>query len=142
VLTRSEPFSTEQLEALVTYIESIPLPPRRIDETAHPAVARGEEIFYRTRSVSGEEIPKAQRCSTCHRPPLFTDRLLTDVGTGGKFDTPHLFDVGSSAPYLHDGRSPSLEEIWTVHSPDDTHGATNDLSKAQLNDLVLFLRSL
>ncbi|MEE8386817.1 MAG: hypothetical protein V3S01_12960 [Dehalococcoidia bacterium] len=142
VLTRSEPFSTEQIEALVAHIESIPLPPRRRDETAHPAVARGEEIFYRMRSASGEEIPTAQRCSTCHRPPLFTDRLLTDVGTGGKFDTPHLFAVGSSAPYLHDGRAPSLEEIWTVHSPDDTHGITNDLSKAQLNDLVFFLRSL
>lgn len=142
VLTRSEPFSTEQLGALVTYIESIPLPPRRMDERARPAVARGEKIFYRMRSASGAEIPVAQRCVTCHRPPLFTDRLLSDVGTGGKFDTPHLFDVGASAPYLHDGRAVSLEEIWTVHSPEDTHGATNDLSKAQLNDLVWFLRSL
>jgi YVTN family beta-propeller protein len=142
VLTRSEPFSRDQLESLVAHIESIPLPPRRINEAAQAAVLRGEEIFYRTREASGEELPMAQRCSTCHRPPLFTDRLLTDVGTGGKFDTPHLFDVGSSAPYLHDGRAPSLEEIWTVHSPDDTHGITNDLSKVELNDLVLFLRSL
>ena len=67
---------------------------------------------------------------------------MTDVGTGGKFDTPHLFAVGSSAPYLHDGRSRTLEGIWTVHSPENTHGATNDLTKAQLNDLVIYLRSL
>jgi hypothetical protein len=36
----------------------------------------------------------------------------------------------------------TLEEIWTVYSPEDTHGITNDLTKVQLNDLVLFLRSL
>ena len=29
-----------------------------------------------------------------------------------------------------------------MHSPQDTHGMTNDLTKVQLNDLVIFLRSL
>ena len=50
--------------------------------------------------------------------------------------------VGMSPPYLHDGRALSLEEIWTVHSPEDTHGITNDLNKVQLNDLILYLRTL
>ena len=142
VLMRSEPFASEELDDLVTYIESIPLRSRREPEEWSEARERGREIFFRTEDAGGEEIPTAARCNTCHRPPLYTDRFMTEVGTGGKFDTPHLLDVGSSAPYLHDGRALTLEEIWTVHSLEDTHGRTNDLSKIDLNDLVIFLRSL
>ncbi len=142
VLMRSEPFPPAQLDDLVAYIESIPLRSRRAPAQYAEARERGREIFLRTHDAQGKEIPVASRCNTCHRPPLYTDLAMTDVGTDGVFDTPHLFDVGASAPYLHDGRSLTLEEIWTVHSPDDTHGRTNDLSKIELNDLVLFLQSL
>jgi len=142
VLTRSDPFEPQRLDDLVTYIESLPLSPRREPNGNAAARNRGMKIFFRSEKSNGEAIPKAGRCNSCHRPPLFTDRLPTDVGTGGRFDTPHLLDVRSSAPYLHDGRARTLEEIWTVHSPEDTHGATNDLTKAQLNDLVIYLRSI
>ncbi len=142
MLTRSDPFAPERLDDLVAYIESLALPPQRLGDGFAEARERGRQIFFRTRTNSGEEIPIVRRCNTCHRPPLFTDRLKADVGSGGEFDTPHLFDVGSSPPYLHDGRALTLEEIWTVHSPEDTHGVTNDLTKVQLNDLVTYLRSL
>ena len=142
VLMRSDPFTPQQLEDLVAYIESLALPPVRSPEALTETVERGYEIFHRTWTNSGEEIPVASQCVTCHRPPLFTNRLMTDVGTGGAFDTPHLFGARSSAPYLHDGRALTLEEIWTVHSPDDTHGVTNDLTKVQLNQLMIYLRSI
>ena len=142
VLTRSDPFPPQQLDDLVAYIESLAFPPRRVPAELVAARQRGREIFFRTRTRAGDPISVAQRCQTCHRPPLFTDRLPTEVGTGGRFDTPHLLDVGATPPYLHDGRALSLEEIWTVHSPEDTHGITADLSKLELNDLVVFLRSL
>ncbi len=142
VLTRSDPFPPDKLQDLVAFIESIPVPPRRLAHGSSEALESGRQIFFRTRTNDGEVIPKVQRCNTCHRPPLFTDRLASEVGTGGRFDTPHLFDVGSTAPYLHDGRAMTLEEIWTVHSLDDSHGVAGDLSKVQLNDLVIYLRSL
>lgn len=142
VLTRSDPFTPEDLADLVAYIESVVLPPRRLPEEFHAARERGRILFFRTHTKTGEEIPVANRCHTCHRPPLFTNRMMTDVGTGGRFDTPHLLSISSSAPYLHDGRAVTLEEIWTVHSPDDSHGVTSDLAKAELNDLVNYLRSL
>lgn len=142
VLMRSDPFTPQQLEDLVAYIESLALPPVRSPEALTETVGKGYEIFHRTWTNSGEEIPVASRCVTCHRPPLFTNRLVTDVGTGGAFDTPHLFGARFSAPYLHDGRALTLEEIWTVHSPDDTHGVTNDLTKVQLNQLIIYLRSI
>ena len=47
-----------------------------------------------------------------------------------------------SAPYLHDGSANSLEEIWTVFNPKDTHGVTHDLAKDELNDLIEYLKTL
>jgi hypothetical protein len=35
-----------------------------------------------------------------------------------------------------------LEEIWTLYNPHDTHGRTNDLTKAELNDLIEYLKTL
>jgi cytochrome c peroxidase len=58
------------------------------------------------------------------------------------FDVPHLPDIAYSAPYLHDGSARSLEEIWTVFNPKDTHGVTNDLTKDELNDLIEYLQTL
>lgn len=142
VLTRTDPFAPGDLADLVTFIESIPRAPHRQPVALAAARERGRELFFRDMTVAGETIPVANRCPTCHRPPLFTDRLMADVGTGGLFDTPHLFDIGASPPYLHDGRALTLEEIWTVHSLKDEHGVTGDLSKVQLNDLMVYLRSL
>jgi cytochrome c peroxidase len=65
------------------------------------------------------------RCVTCHPPPLYTDGKVHDVGTqfaydrDGKFDAPHLHNIYDSAPYLHNGIAPTLEEIWTVYNPYD-----------------------
>jgi len=142
VLTRSDPFPTDQLADLVAFMESIPRAPRRVPAELEAASERGREVFDRTRTNTGELLAVEQRCPTCHPPPLFTDRLKADVGTGGLFDTPHLFDVVSTAPYLHDGRALTLEELWTVFNPDETHGRTGDLTKAQLNDLVIYLKGL
>ena len=55
---------------------------------------------------------------------------------------PHLNNIYDSAPYLHNGMANTLEEIWTVHNPYDTHGVTNDMTKDQLNDLIEYLKTL
>jgi cytochrome c peroxidase len=60
----------------------------------------------------------------------------------GIFDTPHLIGIGASAPYLHDGRAKTLEEIWTTYQNDDKHGVSSYWSKEQLNDLVEYLKTL
>ena len=58
------------------------------------------------------------------------------------FDNPHLNDIYASAPYLHDGRAATLEEIWTKYGKTEKHGVVNDLTKIQLNDLIEYLKSL
>ncbi len=149
---RSHGFEGKDRDAVVAFIESIPLPPNRHnnnpDGTLTPAQRRGKAIFERAYTNDGRYIPIANRCITCHPPPYYTDRMLHNVGTrayfdtDGDFDTPQLNNVFESAPYLHDGRCWSLEEIWTLYNPYDLHGVANDLTKQQLNDLIEYLKSL
>jgi len=149
--TRIQPFTPEQIEALEYYICTIPRPPNRYRPLGAPlteAQRRGKVIFERTRTNDGRIIPKENRCITCHFPPLYTNRRKSDVGTkmwldrDGNFDVPHLNNIYDSAPYLHNGIAPTLEEIWTRYNPYDQHGVTNDLTKDQLNDLIEYLKTL
>jgi YVTN family beta-propeller protein len=150
VLMRTEPFPDKELHDLTTFIKS--LPPPRVNRAADGKLTasqeRGRSIFFATRTSGGKEIAVSNRCVTCHAPPLYTVRLPFNVGTKGPydtteaFDTPHLLGVADTAPYLHDGRAQSLEEIWTLYSTNDSHGATSYMNKIQLNDLVEFLKTL
>ena len=56
--------------------------------------------------------------------------------------SPQLNNVYESAPYLHDGKAATLEEIWTKYNDHDEHGVANDMMKDQLNDLVEYLKSI
>ncbi|NJN24647.1 MAG: c-type cytochrome [Cyclobacteriaceae bacterium] len=151
-VTRTESFSPGDLNSLVAYI---------MRELTHPpnihalpggelteAQKRGKAIFERTITVDGREIPEKDQCITCHNGPSYSNFQMADVGSLKDTDNPTLFDspnlnnVYESAPYLHDGSAATLEEIWTVFNPNDTHGYANDMTKDQLNDLVEYLKSL
>lgn len=149
--TRIQPVTPEQLSALVSYICTIPRPPNRyrpLGAELTPAQRRGKRIFVRAMTNDGRDIPRGQRCITCHPPPLYTDRQRHVVGKkmwldhDNVFDTPHLNNIYDSAPYLHNGIAQTLEEIWTKYNPDDEHGVTNDLTKDQLNDLIEYIKTL
>lgn len=58
------------------------------------------------------------------------------------FDVPQLRNVVDSPPYLHNGGCATLEEIWTRFNMVDDHGATADLTRQQMNDLIAYLKSL
>lgn len=148
---RSQSFTQQQLTDLVTFVYSLPYRPNRYrlangDLTA--AQERGKAIFDRAKSKSGQPIPEANQCAYCHNGPKYTNQKQIDVGTGKGtdrspiVDVPQLPNVAYSAPYLHDGSARSLEEIWTVFNPKDTHGVTNDLTKDELNDLIEYLKTL
>ena len=152
ILTRNEAFSHEELDALVAYIiTDNPNPPNlRFNPNGELSEKqlRGKDIFYRTHDNFGNEIPEENRCYTCHPPPYFTNLEMTDVGTLAdsddpmRFDVPQLNNVYESAPYLHDGKAQTLEEIWTAYNDHDEHGVANDMRKDQLNDLVEYLKSI
>ena len=148
---RSQSYSPPELADLVDYIYSLPARPSRFrlpDGQLTAAQERGKAIFYRTVNKFGKAIPEANQCAYCHSGPKHTSQKQFDVGTGKWtdrspiFDTPQLVNIALTAPYLHDESARSLEEIWTVFNPHDQHGATNDLTKDELNDLIEYLRAL
>jgi YVTN family beta-propeller protein len=151
-VTRTEAYTPYDLNALVGHITSqISHPPNLYrTETGEltEAQKRGKEIFERTRTNDGRVIAERDRCITCHPAPNFSDFLKHDVGTATdrdnhtEFLTPNLNNIYESAPYLHDGRANTLEELWTVYNDDDLHGVANDMTKDQLNDLIEYLLSL
>ena len=148
---RSESYSRDELEDLVAFIKALPLRPNRYrlpNGELTPSQERGKAIFERTRGKNGKPIPENNQCAVCHSGPHYTNQQLADVGSGKwtdrspLFDVPQLSNIALTAPYLHDGSAKSLEEIWTVFNPKDTHGLTNDLQKDELNDLIEYLKTL
>jgi len=149
---RSQGFSSTEVNDLVTYLLALRLP-RNPHLAANgqltDAQARGREIFFRDKTMDGKLIPPLDRCYTCHSPLThYTSRVSMDVGTATPddtiqaFDVPQLEGVATRPPYLHNGEALELEDIWTKFNPDDKHGITSDLNKAQLNDLIEFLKIL
>lgn len=106
----------------------VPASPYPVDA----ATKRGEQMF----AESG--------CSTCHAGGAFTDGLTHDVGTGGavdeqrgpEFDTPTLLGLYDTAPYLHDGRAPTLRSVFA--GGDGPHA----VPEGAIDDLVSYLRTL
>jgi YVTN family beta-propeller protein len=148
---RSQSYTPQQLTDLVTFVYSLPYRPNRYrlpNGELTPAQERGKAIFERTRYKNGKPIPEKNQCAYCHSGPKYTNQQQVDVGTGKLtdrspvIDVPQLPNVAYSAPYLHDGSARSLEEIWTVFNPKDTHGVSNDLTKDELNDLIEYLKTL
>lgn len=147
---RSQNYDDLTLADLTLYIRSIPQRPHRWrlpGGELTPAQQRGYMLFTRSVDKFGAPIPETNRCSYCHSGPKGTNKKVFDVGTKkstdnrGNFDTPQLTNIALTAPYLHDGSAPTLEEIWTVYNPEDKHGRTNDLTKDELNDLIEYLRT-
>jgi YVTN family beta-propeller protein len=149
---RSQGFSSVEVNDLVTYLLALRLPRNpHLDSDGQltDAQACGQAIFFRDKTVQGMLIPPLDRCYTCHSPLThYTSRVLMDVGTATPddtiqaFDVPQLEGVATRPPYLHNGEALELEDIWTKFNPEDKHGITSDLNKAQLNDLIEFLKTL
>lgn len=108
------------------------------DGTLTDAAKRGKRLFFG---------PKTG-CSACHHGEYFTDMKMHDVGTqndvdfDGMFDTPTLIEMYRTAPYLHDGRYTTLEELLWVGRHGETDGNFEKLTEQEKADLVEFLLSL
>ena len=109
VLTRTEQFSYDDLDAISAYImRGIKQPPNLMYNPTGELSAsqqRGKLLYERTEDNVGNPIPENNRCVTCHPAPLYTDLRKADVSTLADsdnpilFDAPHLTNVYASAPY-------------------------------------------
>jgi YVTN family beta-propeller protein len=95
----------------------------------------------------GKKVFKKAGCMSCHSGPLGTDLQQYNVGTGKgreqeqEFDTPTLVEVWRTAPYLHDGRAVTIEDMLVEHNIGDKHGRTSGLTEKQIADLAEFVLS-
>jgi YVTN family beta-propeller protein len=134
---------SQDLDDLAAFMASLVLPP-------NPNLVPGG--YFSEAAIRGLKLFHSETtgCAVCHVPPLYTDHLRHDIGTGGHpderkgpdFDTPSLRGIFSTAPYLHDGRAAAIEEVLTTYNPEDLHGTTSKLEQGEIDDLVTFLSSL
>lgn len=135
-----------------------------------PSEQRGLDLFMREYSAPGSGRPVGADCFHCHGGGLFTNRTFENNGldsvlkTGfqivsglasdrGKFKTPSLRNVGLTAPYMHDGRFATLEEVVEHYNSGIRSSSTLNanlrvqtgglrLSSQDKADLVAFLHTL
>ena len=130
----------------------------------------GEESALSDSAKRGIELFRGKaRCTRCHSGFNFTDEKFHNLGIGwdtntvdlgrymvtknpeeiGAFKTPTLREISRTAPYMHDGRFGTLEEVVDFY---DKGGVKNpfqdnlviplELTPQEKQDVVAFLRSL
>ncbi len=147
-LHRYEP-SDAEVSDLVAYLATLEPPPRPEMLIAGIAELLPEETMrVRETENRGKVIFETKgRCASCHREPTFQDGKQHNIGTGtisgeDRFNTPSLRALNRTAPYLHDGRAATLEDVFKKHDPEQRHGAGRELSVEELADLIAYLKSL
>jgi cytochrome c peroxidase len=128
------------LDAIVSYVQEIDFLPNlklgargRLNATASETERRGEALF-------AKPFPHDLNlsCAGCHPPAAaFVDHLQHDVGSGGLYKTPTLLNANFNAPYFHDGRYDSFDQV--VDHFDRTYEL--GLSARDRADLVAYLRA-
>lgn len=121
--------TSTQKNALGPWLNRLPAPAPATVDTA--SADRGKVVF-----------DTVGACAGCHNGDLFSNNLLMNVGTGGKFKVPSLLGVGARAPFMHDGCAQTLMDRFVTCGGGDNHGNTSALTDAQLTDLVEYLESL
>lgn len=127
-----------ELDDLSAYVSSLkfPLKTRQDSSVLTGSVARGHELFFNPENG----------CAVCHTPPLYTDGLnhwLTQPDLSEKnLNTPSLLRLEGSAPYLHDGKALTLQQVLLPKPLGYRHGNLQSSSATDVEDLVNFLNSL
>tara|TARA_B100002052_G_scaffold109035_3_gene100555 strand:- start:7279 stop:8397 length:1119 start_codon:yes stop_codon:yes gene_type:complete len=132
------------------------------------------EVQLTTSELNGYAIFNSEKgdCFHCHGTQMFIDNSFhnngldtepfSDLGLGkitgklsdnGKFKTPTLRNIEFSAPYMHDGRFSSLEEVIEHYNTGGNYSSTVDplmkklgvglqLTNQDKEDLIAFLKTL
>ena len=133
----------------------------------------GDITGFTAQENLGRRLFAQEGCAQCHSTDLFVgdearnnglDAIITDNGLGnvtgnnndnGKFKVPSLRNIELTAPYMHDGRFATLEEVVEHYNSGIQNSATLDnrlrrgnqperlnLSNAEKAALVAFMETL
>ena len=130
------------------------------------------QLALTTSASAGKTLFQQINCSVCHTPVmttgansiaalnkkqvwLYSDLLLHDMGSLGdgiaqgaagatEMRTAPLWGLRVSAPYLHDGRAPSIDAAIMAHDGEakSSRDRYSKLSKTQKQQLLDFLKSI
>jgi cytochrome c peroxidase len=114
------------------------------DQSKYDSVMRKQGVTFTPDEQQGYAIFQ-QKCSGCHKEPLFTDHSFRNNGiTPGpnndlgrypitlnpadkyKFKVPSLRNLAYTAPYMHDGRFYTLQGVLTHYNEEVTDMPTLD----------------
>lgn len=161
--------SYQLLRALAQYTAALTSANARYDQ-----FVRGENQVVLSAAEQRGRLLLAQKCASCHAADLFTDESYRNNGlsasfgadsgrahiTGrasdvGRFKVPSLRNVALTAPYMHDGRFATLEQVLAHYDHGVVASPTLDaalrpangplgipLTAAEQADLIAFLNTL
>ena len=125
------------IDAYIRSLRPVPSPALRNGQLT-PSALRGKKLFF----------SKSLGCVRCHPPPLYTDKRLHNIGSASpidlhqSFDVPTLIELYRTAPYLHDGRFATVEELLKKGKGFRGWEGLKELGEKELQDLEAFLNSL
>lgn len=127
---QGEALSDQQISDLEAYITTL-TPPPPLGSNDRLSVDRGMALFQQL------------ACTNCHTSPTFTSAKLVDVNLHDEqgvkeFNPPSLRGVSQNAPYFHDSRAKTLEDVFRQQK----HPIDHKLTDEQLRDLVNYLNSI
>jgi len=130
----------------------------------------GDETALNASAQRGLELFRGKaRCTRCHSGFNFTDEKFHNIGIGwdtnsvdlgrylvtknaediGAFKTPTLREIARTAPYMHDGRFKTLEEVVNFYNQGGIKNPHQDntlipleLTEQEKQDVVALLKSL
>lgn len=122
----------EQAECVDAYLKALrPVP--------SPYLVNGELSEL---AKEGRKVFDKLKCGECHSGPYFTDRQMHRIGENIEFekgwDTPTLIEVWRTAPYLFNGRSATMREVFET----EKHGINKKISEKDISALVEYVNSL
>ena len=129
------------LDAIVVYLQDIDFLPNpslgpggRLTGQSSAAERRGEALFAKPFPHDA-----GLSCEACHVPSgAFVDHQQHDVGSGGLYKTPTLLNADFNAPYFHDGRYDTYDQVVAHFDRVFALG----LSAADQRDLVAYLTAV
>jgi cytochrome c peroxidase len=102
------------LDALVAYILDIDFLPNPRVGLGGKLTADASETERRGEALFNKPFPHdaGLSCAGCHIPSgAFVDHRQHDVGSGGLYKTPTLLNADFNAPYFHDARFDTFEQV-------------------------------
>jgi cytochrome c peroxidase len=129
------------LDALVAYIQDIDFLPNSSLDPDGKLTAEASEAERRGEALFNKPFPHdpGRSCATCHLPSgAFVDHMQHNVGSGGLYKTPTLLNADFNAPYFHDGRFDTYDQVVGYFDGKFALG----LSVQDRADLVAYLKAI